>query len=152
MLKTMLAATLLAVIPAFAAAAADKSPTIKKTSSLSVPAAVKKFVDTAESKGATIFAIVDHARGAQKVDLELAPAKLVIFGNPALGTPMMLAAPEMGLALPLRVLFYEDADGITQIVYPNMDVVAAAHGLPADHPALAKAKGALDGLTGAATQ
>ncbi|MEO0773937.1 MAG: DUF302 domain-containing protein, partial [Pseudomonadota bacterium] len=61
--------------------------------------------------GATVFARVDHAGGAAKVDLELAPSQLLIFGNPKLGTPAMQDDPMAGLFLPLKVLVYQDGSG-----------------------------------------
>ena len=122
---------------------------IHQTTTNGVADTVDAFTGVLESKGATVFAVVDHAKGAEKVDMEISPATLVIFGNPKIGTPLMQAAPTMGLDLPLRVLFYEGEDGKTHIVYHDLDAVAAQHGVPADHPALAKAKGALSKLTGA---
>lgn len=142
-LSSALALTILAA-PALA-----KDGMIHQMASTDVAETVEAFTKVLESKGATVFAVVDHAKGAGKVDLEMAPATLVIFGNPKIGTPLMQAAPTMGVDLPLRVLFYEDADGKTHIAYHDLDKVAAEHGVPADHPALAKAKGAMKKLTGA---
>ncbi len=107
------------------------------------------FVALVQKKGATVFAQVDHAAGAQKVDLALKPSRVVIFGNPKIGTPLMQAAPSAGLELPLKVLFFEDEEGQTVIAYPDLNDMAKRHGIPADHPALMKAKGALAKLTGA---
>ena len=70
--------------------------------------------------GATIFARVDHAAGAASVDMELAPSQLLIFGNPQLGTQAMQDDPLAGLALPLKVLVYED-EGQTKIVYEEVE-------------------------------
>lgn len=67
--------------------------------------------------GATVFARVDHAGGAAKVDMELASSQVLIFGNPKLGTPIMQADPLAGLFLPLKVLVYEDSDGQTWLAY-----------------------------------
>lgn len=125
---------------------------IHQTAPGSVADTVGAFTKVLEEKGATVFAVVDHAAGAEKADMTLAPATLVIFGNPKIGTPLMQASPTMGLDLPLRVLFYEDADGKTHIVYHDPDEMAGDHGIPEDHPALAKAKGAIKALTGAVAQ
>lgn len=70
--------------------------------------------------GFTLLAEVDHAAGAKKVGLTLAPSTLLIFGNPAGGTPLMLADPEIGIDLPLRMLVYQDDDGKTHIVRQNL--------------------------------
>lgn len=141
---SVLAATAMMVTPALAG-----DGMIHQMSSSSVEDTVDSFVKVLESKGATVFARVDHAAGAKKVDMEMSPATLVIFGNPKIGTPLMQAAPTMGVDLPLRVLFYADEDGKTHIAYHDLDKVAEQHGVPADHPALAKAKGAMAKLTGA---
>jgi uncharacterized protein (DUF302 family) len=69
--------------------------------------------------GATVFARVDHAGGAQKVGQELAPSQLLIFGNPKLGTPAMQDDPLAGLFLPLKVLVYEDAEGQVWLSYED---------------------------------
>ena len=142
-LAPFLAATLLAT-PALA-----KEGMIHQTATTDVAETVAAFEKVLKSKGATVFAVVEHANGAASVDMELAPTTLVIFGNPKLGTPLMQASPTMGIDLPMRVLFYADEDGKTHIVYHDMDRVAEEHGVPTDHPALVKAKGALRNLTGA---
>ena len=133
----------------FAAPAVAGDGMIHQTSSSSVEDTVDAFVKILETKGATVFAKVDHAKGASKAGMDLSPTTLVIFGNPKIGTPLMQAAPTMGVDLPLRVLFYEGDDGKTHIAYHDLDKVAAQHGVPAEHPALAKAKGAMAKLTGA---
>lgn len=125
---------------------------IHQTASGSVEETVDAFTALLKKKGATIFATVDHAAGAEWVDMEMAPATMVLFGNPRIGTPLMQAAPTMGADLPMRVLFYEGDDGKTYIAYHDMDAIASNHGIPADHPALIKAKGALRNLTGAVAE
>ncbi len=147
MRKTLISTLAATMVTTASALAGDG--VIHQTSSSSVEETVEAFVKVLESKGATVFAKVDHAAGAEWVDMELSPATLVIFGNPKIGTPLMQAAPTMGIDLPLRVLFYEGEDGKTHIAYHDLDEVAKLHGVPSDHPALAKAKGALANLTGA---
>jgi len=142
----------LAAVTMLAAPALADDDTIHQMASGSVAETVAAFTDVLEKKGATVFAVIDHAEGAKKADMTLAPATLVIFGNPRIGTPLMQAAPTMGLDLPMRVLFYEDADGKTHIVYHDMEEVADEHDIPEDHPALAKAMGAMKALTGAVAQ
>ncbi len=127
---------------------ASASPFASKTSPHDVATTMDRLVAAVEGAGATIFARIDHAAGAANVDQQLAPNQVLIFGNPKLGTPMMQSAPSMGLDLPLKVQVYRAADGTVQVVYRSMDGLAAEHG--ADSPALAKAAGALDKLTGKA--
>jgi uncharacterized protein (DUF302 family) len=65
-----------------------------------------------EKRGATVFAHIDHAAAAHEAGLELGPEEVVIFGNPQAGTALMQTDPRVGIELPLRVLLWEDADGV----------------------------------------
>ncbi|KIC13609.1 DUF302 domain-containing protein [Leisingera sp. ANG-Vp] len=105
-----------------------------------------------EGAGATVFARVDHAAGAQKAGLELDGAQLLIFGNPKLGTPAMQADIRAGLYLPLKVLAYEDADGQVWLTYEDPAEMLSGLDVPADAGFLAKMQGALGKLTAAAAQ
>lgn len=103
-----------------------------------------------EKAGATVFARVDHAGGAVSVDMELAPAELLVFGNPQLGTPAMQDDIEAGLQLPLRVLVYEK-DGQTWLAYEDpAAALSELEGIPGDAEYLSKMQGALQKLTAAA--
>lgn len=102
--------------------------------------------------GATVFARVDHAAGAAKVDMELADAQLLVFGNPKLGTPAMQADPVAGLFLPLKVLAYEDGDGQVWLVYEDPAETMEDLNIPGDAPVIGKMQGALKKLTGAAAK
>lgn len=108
-----------------------------------------RLVAAIDGAGATVFARVDHAGGAASVGEAIPANQLVIFGNPAIGTPAIRDAPTAGLDLPLRVLVVEDGAG-SVLIYREPADLAAAHGLPADHPAIVKMTGALAGLTGKA--
>ncbi len=120
---------------------------VRKTSPHSVQVTVDRLAAAVEGAGATVFARVDHAAGAQSVGAELRPTELLIFGNPKLGTPAMQAAQSAGLDLPLRVVVFEEADGTVVLAYHPPAQLAADHGLPADAPVLAKMQGALSKLT-----
>ncbi|MBV2360438.1 DUF302 domain-containing protein [Thalassococcus sp. CAU 1522] len=103
-----------------------------------------------EGAGATVFARVDHGAGAASVDMALAPAQLLIFGNPKLGTPAMQDNILAGLDLPLRVLVYEK-DGQTYLSYEDpAAMLAGLEGIGAEAGYLATMSGALSKLTGAA--
>ncbi|MEM7440221.1 MAG: DUF302 domain-containing protein [Pseudomonadota bacterium] len=115
----------------------------------SVDETIDRLAAAIEGAGAKVFARVDHAKGAASVDMELAPATALIFGNPKLGTPAMLVSPEAGLDLPLRALAYEK-DGTVWLIYHDPADLAAKHGIPADHPIIAAMTGALGKLTGVA--
>lgn len=103
---------------------------------------VDQTVDRLESllaaKGVTLFALVDHGGEAARVGLFMRPTKLLIFGSPRAGTPLMVAAPTLAIDLPLKVLVWEADDGGVWIGYNEAEYVAARHGLPRNLlPALA---------------
>jgi uncharacterized protein (DUF302 family) len=95
------------------------------------------------AKGATVFARVDHAAGAQKIGETLSPEQVLIFGNPKLGTPLMQSDPRIGLDLPVKILVWEK-DGTTQITFLNPAKLGAWYGIDADHPTLIKMRGVLE--------
>jgi uncharacterized protein (DUF302 family) len=118
----------------------------------SVKDTIDKLAAAAEAKGARVVARVDHAKGAAAVGTPIKPSEVLIFGNPKLGTPPMLANPRVGLDLPLKVLAYEDAAGKVWVVYPKASSMQARYRLKGkDQDANFKAiSDALDGLTTAA--
>ncbi len=120
-----------------------------KTTEKSVTEAMDALQSAVEGAGATVFARVDHAAGAAKVDMTLPDAQLLIFGNPALGTPPMQADLRAGLVLPLKVFIYDD-NGQTTITYAGVDEIFADLNVPMDAEYVGKIAGALDKLTGAA--
>jgi uncharacterized protein (DUF302 family) len=120
---------------------------ITKQSPHPVKMTIDRLQAAVEGAGATVFARVDHAAGATSVDLELRPTELLIFGNPKMGALAMRDAQISGLDLPLRVLAYEDADGVVHVSYNTPTDLVADHGVPADAPYLEMMAGALDKLT-----
>lgn len=115
---------------------------------------VAEVMDRLESAvtgaGATVFARVDHGAGAESVGTPIGASQLLIFGNPALGTPAMQADPIAGLYLPLKVLAYEDAEGGVWLAYEDPAETFEDLDIPADAEFLAKMSGALGKLTAAA--
>ena len=98
-----------------------------------------------------VFADIDHAAGAQKVGLPLRPTRLLIFGNPQAGTPLMQSQQTIGLDLPLRVLVWEDAAGKVWLTYHRPEFLAQRHNVR-DHDETVKALSAgLAALARAAT-
>lgn len=91
---------------------------VQRDSAFSVPETADRLVAAAEGAGATVFARIDHAKGARSIDAELDDMQVVIFGNPAIGTPIIAAEPTAGLDLPLRVLIFDDG-GQTRIAYED---------------------------------
>ena len=90
-------------------------------------ATVKKAM---EAKGVKLFALVDHSGEAEKAGLEMRPTKLLIFGNPKAGTPLMVAVPSIAIDLPLKLLIAEDAEGKVWISYNAPAYIQARHHLP----------------------
>ena len=96
----------------------------------SVDQTVEKLKAILEAKGVSLFALVDHSGEAQKVGMKMPPTKLLIFGSPSAGTPLMLAAPSLALDLPLKVLIREDDNGRVWVSYNSPDYLKERHGLP----------------------
>ena len=83
-------------------------------------------------KGLQVFAVIDHSGEAEKVGLEMPPTKVLIFGSPKAGTPLMLAAPSLAIDLPLKALVAEDAEGKVSVTYNDPEYLRARHGFPAE--------------------
>src|SRR6266481_4143927 len=113
-------------------AATTKTGIINKPSSHSVEQTVEKLKNILQSKGVALFALVDHSGEAEKVGMKMRPTKLLIFGSPKAGTPLMLAAPSIAIDLPLKVLVWEDDQGKAWISYNSPDYLRERHGLPQD--------------------
>jgi uncharacterized protein (DUF302 family) len=137
-------ATLALILSATQGLAADL---ITKPSAHSVSVTMDRLVSAVEGAGAKVLARIDHAAGAAKVNMELRPTQMLMFGNPKLGTPALLAGQTAGLDLPLRVVAYEDANGQVFVAYHDPSELSDNHGIPADAPVLKKMTGALDKLT-----
>ncbi|HVE21424.1 MAG TPA: DUF302 domain-containing protein [Acidocella sp.] len=92
-------------------------------------ATVRCLAARLDAKGVTVFARVDHAAGAVSVGMVLRPTTLFMFGNPAAGTPLMQAAQHSGIDLPLKMLVWQDANGMVYLSYNDPSWIAARHGL-----------------------
>jgi uncharacterized protein (DUF302 family) len=96
----------------------------------SVDDSVDKLRGILEAKGVTLFALVDHSGEAEKAGLKMPNTKLLIFGSPKAGTPLMLASPTAAIDLPLKILIREDTAGKVWISYNAPAYLAQRHGLP----------------------
>ena len=83
-------------------------------------------------KGLQTFAVIDHAGEAAKAGLTMRPTKVLIFGSPKSGTPLMVAAPSLAIDLPLKALVAEDADGKASVTYNDPEYLRERHGFPAE--------------------
>lgn len=103
---------------------------INKPSNHSVDQTVEKLKGILQARGVTLFAVIDHSGEAEKVGIKMPPTKLLIFGNPKAGTPLMLAAPTSAIDLPLKILIWEDAKGKVWVSYNSPAYLQERHGLP----------------------
>ena len=103
---------------------------VNKPSKHSVQQTVEVLRNILKSKGVAVFALIDHSGEAEKVGLKMRPTKLLIFGNPKAGTPLMLASPSVAIDLPLKLLVWEDGQGKVWISYNSPEYLRERHGLP----------------------
>ncbi len=115
----------------------------------SVEEAFSRLENAVEGAGATIFATVDHGQGAADVDMDLGPSKLLVFGNPQLGTPVMQQDRRAGLVLPLRMLVYAEGEQ-TYVAWQEVDDMVDDLEVDDDLEALRKMEGALENFASAA--
>jgi uncharacterized protein (DUF302 family) len=126
-------------------AATDRTGVVSKSSPSRVSATVSRLVALVESKGMKVFAVIDHSAEAAHAGLALRETKVVIFGSPQAGTPVMSEIPLAALELPLKVLVWDD-DGHTRVSYMAPVALATRYGIP---PALAANLAGIDALTDA---
>ena len=121
-------------------------PVVNKVGHATVAETVARIIAELEAGGMKLFTTIDHSGEARAAGLELRETKLVIFGNPRTGTPIMQAAPLAGLDLPLKVLVRADA-GRTCVSYTALAELAARYQLSEE---LAAGLAAIDAITDAA--
>jgi len=103
---------------------------VDELSHQSVEETVERLKRVLQSKGVTLFAIVDHSGEAEKVGMKMRPTKLLIFGSPKAGTPLMQAAPSVAIDLPLKILVWEDGQGKVWVSYNSPAYLQQRHGIP----------------------
>jgi uncharacterized protein (DUF302 family) len=106
-------------------------------------ATVARLEDLLRARGVTLFAVVDHAGEAKKIGLELPPTKLLVFGKPEAGTPLMQAARRSAIDLPLKALVWQDDQGRVWISTNSPASMLERHGLPANLGPVLAAAGAI---------
>ena len=119
---------------------------IIKDSSLSVDDTIEKIKFIVTQKGLTVFTIIDHRENAQKVDMPLNESKVIIFGNPKVGTLLMQEDMTVALDLPLRILVYRDAKDKVKIAYRDGSWIKSHHFLQEDN-LVKKVDGAMNKIT-----
>lgn len=143
-LLLVLALSLSVLLPAMA----DNGLVILK-SSYTVQETETHLVDALKAKGMKIFARIEHAAGAKRAGLELDPTRLVLFGNPKVGTPLMHCGRSAAIDLPMKMLIWEE-NGKVWLAYNSPAWLEERHGLQACKAILGKVDSALHGLALAA--
>jgi len=110
----------------------QKNGIVTINSNHSVDDTVERLKSILQSKGITLFAVIDHSGEAAKVGMKMPNTKLVIFGNPRGGTPLMLADPSIAIDLPLKILIAEDTQGRVWVSYNSAEYLKARYHLPQD--------------------
>ena len=103
---------------------------VNKPSKHSVDDTLEKLQNILDAKGIAVFALIDHSGEAAKVGMKMRPTKLLIFGNPKGGTPLMLAAPSIAIDLPIKILIWQDDQEKVWVSYNTPEYLAQRHGLP----------------------
>ena len=103
---------------------------IKIASRSSVEDTVRRLEGAFASRGLQVFAVVDHSGEAAKVGLKMRATRVVVFGSPKAGTPLMVAAPSLAIDLPLKALVAEDAEGKVWVTYNSTEYLQKRHGVP----------------------
>lgn len=103
---------------------------VQLPSRYSVDESVRKLQSAFEEKGLKVFAVIDHSGEAEKAGMKMPPTKVLIFGSPKAGTPLMAAAPSLAIDLPLKALVAEDGAGKTWVTYNSAEYLLQRHGVP----------------------
>ena len=111
---------------------AEGNGLIQVASRYSAEETVSRLQAAFTEKGMQVFAVIDHSGEAEKVGLKMRPTKVVIFGSPKGGTPLMVAAPSLAIDLPLKALVAQDADGKVSVTYNSPEYLQNRHGVPGE--------------------
>ncbi|MGA8617977.1 MAG: DUF302 domain-containing protein [Candidatus Sulfotelmatobacter sp.] len=105
---------------------------VQVPSPYSVDETVQRLQSILAQKGLRVFALVDHSGEAEKVGMKMRPTKLLIFGSPKAGTPLMVAAPTLAIDLPLKALVWQDENGKVWVSYNSPEYLQERHRIPQD--------------------
>jgi uncharacterized protein (DUF302 family) len=105
---------------------------VQVASKYSVDETVTRLESVLAERGVRVFTVVDHSSEAERVGMKMRPTRLLIFGNPKGGTPLMVAAPSLAIDLPLKALVAEDESGTVWVSYNSPEYLQRRHGVPED--------------------
>lgn len=111
---------------------AENNGLVQVASHYSVDDTVQRLQTAFAAKGLQVFGVIDHSGEAEKIGLQMRPTKVLIFGSPKAGTPLMVAAPSLAIDLPLKALVAEDVDGKASVTYNDPEYLKERHGVPAE--------------------
>lgn len=111
---------------------ANKQGLVQIASRYSMEETVQRLELAFATRGLQVFARVDHSGEAEKVGMKMRPTKLLIFGSPKAGTPLMVAAPTLAIDLPLKALVWEDESGRVWLTYNSPEYLMERHGVPSE--------------------
>lgn len=109
---------------------AKENGLVQVSSHYSVDETLRRLQAAFMEKGLQVFALIDHSGEAEKVGLKMKPTKVLIFGSPKGGTPLMVAAPSLAIDLPLKALVAEDVQGKVTVTYNDPQYLKERHGVP----------------------
>ena len=150
-MKKIMAGIMIALAGAAGSAMADEGDITRVKAEGAVDEVMNALEMAVEGAGATVFARVDHAGGAEKAGMYMEPSQLLIFGNPKLGTPAMQDNMLAGLYLPLKVLVYRDKDNQVWLAYEDPDETLDLDGIDDDAEYIKQMTGALEKLVAKAS-
>jgi len=116
-------------------------------SNYTVDETLDRLESVVKGKGLTVFARIDHTAGANKVDKELRPTRLLVFGNPKVGTLLMQSNQTAGIDLPMKALAWEDGTGQVWLTYSSASYIANRHHITDREETVQKMTGALRKFT-----
>lgn len=122
---------------------------ITKKSPYTADETFAKLQEIVTSKGLHTMAVVPHDKAAASVDLELRPTRVLIFGNPKVGTLLMQSNQSIGIDLPLKILVHEDENGAVYVSYFDATFLTNRHGITDKDEVVQKVNASLDGITNA---
>jgi len=137
--------------PAWAAPVNEQVGIVQMESPHDVSTTIDKLTAAIESKGMNVFGRVNHTANADNVGLSLRPTELLIFGNPKLGTPLMISAQTVALDLPQKMLAFQDESGKVFLCWDDPQYLKSRHGIIGCDETLQTISGALSNLAKAAT-
>ncbi len=122
-------------------------PLIKIKSKYSFDETVNNILDSLKSKNIAVFATIDHQRNAENANIIMEPEKLILFGSPTVGTPLMNENRDIGIELPSKLLIYKENEGV-YIVYRNPEMLIKDYGIDKSMDYMMKLKTLVESIVG----